>query len=93
MMQGVLFLAGKQLISIQFQINSELSDLLKPEALKSNSHGYIRGKSILLISSTPIFVPYGCILIKEIFISIRECVVKRGRSPTGTTHSPGPQVS
>jgi hypothetical protein len=46
-------------------------------------------ESMQLRSYTPIFVPYGIILIKDIFVYSRECVVKGGRSPTGTTHSLG----
>lgn len=41
---------------------------------------------------TPIFVSYDIKLIKDIFVYISECVVKGGRSPTGTTHSLRTQV-
>jgi hypothetical protein len=32
-------------------------------------------------------VPYGFILIEDIFVVFRECAVEGGRSPTGTAHS------
>jgi hypothetical protein len=36
-------------------------------------------------------VPYGFILIEDIFVVVRECAVEGGRSPTGTAHSLGVQ--